>query len=171
MNFLPSKKVFILIVAFLMLLAVFILVTLNMQKIISQEPTDKELAEGTGVNINVQKSSIEKIVEKGTLSPAGEQTKNTLIAPLNGRAGVLFENGLVRIYYLPPSGNISESFTSEIRTTNIPTAKGFTWSWLEEKGLTDQDICNLRITFSYTSEVREYLIQTGEEFNPVFDNC
>jgi len=99
------------------------------------------------------------------LPPDKEALKRKLVAPL-GAGGVLTDGPDFRIDYISP-----DIFQVEIKTTSIDKAKTAALEWFEQKGFTQEDICNLPVAFYLSSEVARQYQGSGLIFRPLPDFC
>lgn len=99
------------------------------------------------------------------LPPDKEAIKQELIANVKD-GGTIIETPEFNIHYFPP-----DIFQAEIKTTNIVDSKEKAIAWFKGKGLGEEDICKLPLTFYLSPEVAQKLQGSGVIFNTLPDFC
>lgn len=102
-----------------------------------------------------------------SLSATGQEAKQRIIAGLNNNPGGLITTQNVKINYIPSM----DAFTAEVVSTNIAQAKKDAVEFLVSQGFTNQDVCNLPLSFYLNSAVRSSLSGSGTIFNPLPEGC
>ncbi|MBI2594913.1 MAG: hypothetical protein HYW38_01485 [Candidatus Colwellbacteria bacterium] len=108
----------------------------------------------------------EYIKERPPLSPEKQRLKEKLVAPLGG-AGSPVITSEYRVDYLPTP----DIFEVEIKSANIDNVKNKVIAWFKRQGFSEEDICNLPVTFYLSGEVVQQFEGSGLIFNPLPDFC
>jgi hypothetical protein len=147
----------------------------------SQNPISKNSAVPTIVPLNNPSQSAtqtkynetsewkiaEMLMQPPVLEPNDEAVRNTLLAPLNGFAGNIYNSSNVTIFYLP---SIKE-FGAKITTTNIDSAKKEAVDWFRSKGISQQGLCHLPLEFYMSYDAQKYLELHNVVFDPLPPGC
>lgn len=150
-----KKKVLVIVTPLLILAALGIYLLVR-----STSPPPVELP-------RMESAAEQALINREPLSEDKEAIKNSLIRPLEGGAGTISEGGQFKVDYLPAF----DVFEVGIKTVDIPQAKEGAIAWFKEKGFTEDDICNLPVTFYLASEVARQYEGSGLIFNPLPDFC
>lgn len=109
----------------------------------------------------------ERITNKKELTPEEVAAKQAILAPLEGNSGIVTANSSFNVEYL----RTPQYFMVEILSNDTQAAKQAAQAWFNERGLSNNAICNLPVIFYVSPSVRDYLAQTNTVFDPTLEGC
>lgn len=113
------------------------------------------------------KKDFERITSPEPLIQSDLEIRNSLINQLNNQSGILVKTGEYQIEYV----KAPDSFMVELNSIDPASAKLVATDWFKQQGLSVQGICNMPVVFYLSDQARNYLIQTGQKFNPIPEGC
>lgn len=115
-----------------------------------------------------QKRLLDYIQNRRPLTEADLKAKTSLIDIHNQTgSGVVYQNERLSIEYVKSA----DLLQVEIRTKAIDAAKDEALLWLKSKGLSDEGICNLPVSFYLNFDIKTELGVEADTFNPLPETC
>lgn len=108
-----------------------------------------------------------RIVNPKELSTTDIQIRNNLIRSLQDKSGILHQDSGYKIEYVKSP----DTFMVEILVSDAEIAKTDAIAWFQEKGLSDNGICNLPVEFFLSFDVIQIYRESNQKFNPVPKIC
>lgn len=115
-----------------------------------------------------QRERLEYVQTKKPLSVEDEAIKFEILSSIGeSQSPVLYQSSTVTIDYV----RSADVFQSEILTADIESAKNETMTWFKNKGLSDEGICNLPLSFYLNYDIKSELGDAAAVFDPKPLSC
>lgn len=181
--FLPTKKTFLIIASFGIIIIVLILITsfstpapptlinpspspslsLNNLPDISKSPDNPS----TVYSPEDIEKDFQRLESQKPLTSADSQLRAQLISSLQNESGYLEENSSYKIEYVKSP----DLFVVEILSENTTQSMNDAIRWFTSKGLSSAGVCDFRLMFYLNYDIAKTLVQKGQTFNPIPENC